>query len=562
MKLSTLDLCVLLATLGGIVLYGVFKNRSHDSVNSYLRGGQTAPWYVVCLSVMATQASAITFLSTPGQGYDDGLRFVQFYFGMPIAVLVVAYVIAPKYIGLNVYTAYEFLESRFDLKTRQLTALLFLVQRGFAAGLTIYAPSIVFSSVLGWSLDLTIVLIGASVTLYTLVGGTKAVNQTQLQQMTVIAVGMVSAFCFVIALLPEEVNFQQAVDIATLFNKTQVLDTSFDFSSRYTLWSGLTGGFFLALSYFGTDQSQVQRYLSGSSLKQSRTGLLANGVIKIPMQASILFLGAMLFVFYQFEKPPAFFNQVELNFVRQGEGGEKIRKLEKKYGTVFEEKKALLLERIEASRPTKELDSRLRSLATQERDIRTRVKETIAVYRPDAETEDTDYIFITFIVKYLPAGLIGLLLAVFTSAAMSSTAGELNALASTSIIDFYKRSLRSDGSESHYVLASKLATLGWGLLAVAFASVASLFDNLIEAVNIVGSLFYGTILGVFLMAFFSRKISGTQVFISAIFAELIVIACYYSFDIGFLWFNVLGCAAVAIISCGLLARQLMSGERV
>jgi len=545
---SNLDYIVFFITIFSIVFYGIWLNKKQKTIDSYLRGDRKSSWWVVFLSVAATQASAITFLSTPGQGYSDGLGFVQFYFGMPFAVVVVAYFIAPKFIGANIYTAYEYLEKRFDLKTRQITAFYFLIQRGMAAGLTIYAPAIVFSIALDISLDWIIFFLGGFVTLYTLIGGTKAVSQTQSFQMLVIFIGMIFTFVFVLFSLPQQVSLFDVVDIASISSKTEMLNFNFDLNSRYTVWSGLLGGFFLSLSYFGTDQSQVQRYLSAKSLKDSRYGLMANAILKIPMQLFILFLGVLIFVFFQFNKPPLFFNSVELGRLSESSLKKQVSILEHDADKIHRERKTMLLSYVQGDKDEVAVRGAIESLNGEERSIRDEVRSLIKENNPAAETNDKDFIFISFILKYLPAGLIGLLLAAFASASMSSTASEINSLASTTIVDFYKRSFRSNKTEGHYVIAAKIMTLLWGIWAMIFASFASLFENLIQAVNIIGSLFYGAILGVFLLAFSKWKINASAVFVAMLLSEIIVISLYFTQPIGFLWFNLIGTILVVVLS--------------
>ncbi|MDB2456898.1 sodium:solute symporter [Flavobacteriaceae bacterium] len=449
-----LDWLVLLGTLAFIVLYGVWKNRKNKTIEDYLKGGNNSRWWTIGLSVMATQASAITFLSTPGQAFHDGMGFVQFYFGLPLAVVIICLFFIPIYHRLKVYTAYEFLEERFDLRTRTLTAILFLVQRGLAAGITIYAPAIILSVVLGWNLKILILLIGCVVISYTLIGGTRAVNVTQKQQMFIIFLGMITAFIFIINSFPVEVGFIKALTIAGATGKLEVIDFSFDPNSRYTFWSGITGGLFLALSYFGTDQSQVQRYLSGKSLKESQLGLIMNGFLKVPMQFFILLVGVMVFVFYQFEPSPINFNPKAIEAVEQSNYKEEFNHLEATLSQIQELKRMHLLD--ENNVDLKEVAR----LDIREKEIRKEAKSLINKAAPNIETNDKDYVFISFILKYLPQGLIGLLLAVILSAAMSSTASELNALAATTVVDLYKRN-RNNLSETHYVNASKFFTLFW-----------------------------------------------------------------------------------------------------
>ena len=541
--MQLLDWIILIATLAFIVLYGVWKNNSHKNINDYLKGGNQARWWTVGLSVMATQASAITFLSTPGQAYHDGMGFVQFYFGLPFAMLLICLFFIPVYHRLKVYTAYEFLENRFDLSVRTLTAILFLVQRGLAAGITIYAPSIILSVVLGWDLKILVVLVGVLVISYTMIGGTKAVNVTQKQQMFIIFLGMFLAFGFILNRFPEGIGFSEALSIAGNAGKLNVIDFSIDLNNRYTFWSGLTGGLFLALSYFGTDQSQVQRYLSGKSVKESQMGLIMNGVLKVPMQFFILLVGVMVFVFYQFEPAPLHFNPKAVAAVKSSTKATEFNQLEKENLEVQRQIKTALLQK----------DEKLVVLSKQNLKQRIDAKEIIALAAPDQEVNDKDYVFISFILKYLPTGLIGLLLAVIFSAAMSSTASELNALAATTTVDLYQRN-RGGQSPAHYVNASKGFTLLWGVIAILFASVGSLFENLIQLVNIIGSIFYGTILGVFLIAIFIKSIKGKAVFWAAILSEGIIITLFLFDVVSFLWLNVIG--AILTVIFGLILQSL------
>src|SRR4051812_26087445 len=557
--MSALDWLVLFGTLSAIVAYGIWKTRHPQGSATFMHGGYADNWATIGLSVMATQASAITFLSTPGQAYTDGMRFLQFYFGLPLAMVVLSIAFVPRFFGLRVFTAYELLETRFDRKTRQLAAFLFLVQRGLSAGITIYAPAIVLSTVLGWPLQLTSVSIGALVILYTVLGGTRAVSQTQKHQMVVMLGGMVVAFVVVVLRLPPELSLGRAVRVAGVLGKMNVVDFSARVDSRYTFWSGITGGFFLALSYFGTDQSQVQRYLSGRSITESRLGLLFNGLFKIPMQFLILFVGVMVFVFHQTERPPVFFNQPALAAVRESPRAAELRALEDvQAGLVAEKREAIRVwsaaldgRDAGAVEIVRAAETRLRTAEDRYQTVRTQVRKLVHEVAPRAETNDTDYIFISFVMSHLPRGLIGLLLAVILCAAMSSTASELTALGGTTVVDFYKRSFRPDATDAQTMRAAKLFTAAWGVLAVLFAAFASLLDNLIQAVNILGSLFYGTILGLFLVALFTKRIRATPVFVAALLSEALVITAWLTTDIGVLWFNVIGCALVVGVSAGL-----------
>lgn len=547
-----LDVLVLCLTLAFIIIFGYYRSRGSKDVNDFFKGGKTAKWWTVGISVMATQASAVTFLSTPGQAFHDGMGFVQFYIGVPLAMIIICMVFVPMYHRLNVYTAYEYLESRFDLKTRTLTAVIFLIQRSLAAGITIFAPSIVLSAVLGWDLLTLNIIIGSMVTLYTLSGGTKAVSVTQKQQMAVIFIGMIAAFVIIMNQLPEQVDFDNALEVAGATGKMEMLDFSFDWNSRYTFWSGIIGGTFLALSYFGTDQSQVQRYLSASSVRQSQMGLIFNGLLKIPMQFFILLVGVMLFVFYQFNDAPLNFNPAATDAVMQSKYSGDYKELQNKLKESQKErsKTSLSLSKAidnnDASAPV--LKERLANFDVWQEDLRQCGAELIDKVESDVESNDRDYVFIHFILNNLPRGLVGLLLAVILSAAMSSTASELNSLASTTTLDLYRRNVSEKKSEKHFVKVSKWFTLLWGTLAVTVACTANLFDNLIQLVNIIGSVFYGNVLGIFLLAFFFKFISSRSVFIAAIITQIIVIIGYFSDWMPYLWLNLFGCALVIAIA--------------
>jgi Na+/proline symporter len=539
-----LDITVLVGTLAFIVLFGYFKTRGSKNVNDYLKGGNQARWWTVGLSVMATQASAITFLSTPGQAFHSGMGFVQFYLGLPLAMVIISMVFVPLYHRLKVYTAYEFLESRFDLKTRSLTAGLFLIQRSLAAGITIYAPSIVLSAVMGWDLYTLNIIIGILVILYTVSGGTKAVSVTQKQQMGVIFIGMFTAFFLLIDYLPNPIGFTQALDIAGAAGKLEVLDFSFDFENRYTLWSGLIGGTFLALSYFGTDQSQVQRYLTANSVKQSQMGLIFNGFLKVPMQFFILLVGVFVFVFYQFNPTPLNFNPAAEEAVLQSSQGPQYNQLKAELKAIEQEKAQVALALSQDEKHFGQNKLVFNELLSEEKDIRQRANALIKASDEKLQTNDKDYVFIHFILHNLPKGLIGLLLAVILSAAMSSTASELNALASTTVIDLYKRNIKTEKSDKHYLLASKLFTFFWGIFAISVACTADLFDNLIQLVNIIGSIFYGNVLGIFLLAFFVKYVQSKATFIAAIVTQIIVLIGWYFDWMPYLWLNLFGAALV------------------
>ena len=550
--MTALDWIVLAGTTFAIIAWGLWRTRGAETTSSYLHGGYEMRWQTIGLSVMATQASAITFLSLPGQAYEDGMRFVQFYFGLPIAMVLISKYFIPIYYKLRVITAYEYLESRFDLKTRQLAAVLFLVQRGLSTGITIYAPAIILSAVLGWPLEPTIVAIGGIVILYTVAGGSKAVSQTQKQQMIVMLGGMAVAAVVIVMHLPKHVSFGAAVDLAGAFGRMNIVSFSFDIKDRYNVWSGVTGGLFLSLSYFGTDQSQVGRYLTGRSITESRLGLLFNGVVKIPMQFLILSVGVLVFVFYQFTAPPIVFNEPLLRQVQATPQAAAMTVLEADWQRLQRDKlldvDRFLAARAASDKPGKDrAREALRADALRAETLRQSAKTLIRKAVPGAETKDADYIFITFVTHYLPSGLVGLLVAVIIAAALGSTASELNGLGSTTTVDLYRRLRRSELSDAHTLRASKLFTVLWGLLALGFALFASLLDNLIQAVIILGSIFYGTVLGIFMVAFFLRRIRGTAVFWAAVVSQATVALLFAFTAIGFLWYNVIGCAGVMLL---------------
>ncbi len=547
------DYIVLLATLLGIAGYGIWRTRGRQDLRTYLKGRGDSGWLTIGLSVMATQASAITFLSMPGQGYRDGLGFVQNYFGAPFALIVISVVFLPIYRRLNVYTAYEYLGRRFDGKTRSLGAGLFLLQRGLGAGITIYAPAIVLATVMGWRLDLTIIGTGILAVGYTVAGGNEAVSITQKHQLAVIFAGMAAAGILLVVGLPREVGFTDALAVAGGFGKLDAVDFSPDPHRRYTFWSGLLGGMFLALAYFGTDQSQVGRYLSGASLRESRLGLMFNAVCKIPMQFFILGLGVLAFVFYQFETPPVFFNQTAWTAQVARAGGERFRALEARFAAAHAQERQQVLRWLDARRSgvRDAVDAAHRSAeAARGRAEAIRAEAAKALHDADPHTpaNDADFVFITFILRYLPHGLIGLLVAAFLAAALSSKAGELNALGSTTTVDIYRHALPRPMPDAHYVRASRWFTAGWGGVAIAFALFADLSENLIQAVNILGSIFYGVVLGLFLVAFFLRRVGGTAVFWGAVAAQALVFALYATQSISYLWYNVIGCAACMFFS--------------
>ena len=545
-----IDWIILVSTLLSIVIYGTIKTRGAKSSLDYIKAGNQAKWWTIGLSVMATQASAITFLSTPGQAFHDGMGFIQFYFGIPLAIIIVCMVFIPIYHKLKVYTAYEYLESRFDLKTRTLTALLFLIQRSLSAGITIFAPAIILSSVLGWDLTTLNIVLGLLVIIYTVSGGTKAVNYTQKYQMGIIFIGLLICLAVIINLLPENISFRNAIDIAGANSKLEVLNFSFDLENRYTIWSGLIGGTFLMMSYFGTDQSQVQRYLSGKSLKEMQLGMIFNGILKIPMQFFILFIGVMVFVFYQFNSSPINFNPQSINTINNSTYEKDYKNLQDELNIIFNEKQNHISNLL-ISKNDYVTNNKLSELELKEKKLRLEAKNLIALASKEknikVETNDKDYVFITFILENLPKGLIGLLLAVILSAAMSSTSSEINALATTTAIDIYKRN-KKNVTDEQLVKSTKFFTFLWGIIAIGIACVAYLADNLIQLVNIIGSIFYGNVLGIFLIAFFFKFIKSNAVFYAAIITQIIIIYGWYNDWMPFLWLNLFGCIVVITIS--------------
>ena len=556
------DWVVLIATLLFITIYGIAKNINNQTAESYVVGNRDMKWWAICISIMTTQASAVTFISTPGQGFEDGMRFVQFYFGLPIAMIVLSVFFVPLYYKMRVSTAYEFLETRFDLKTRTVTSLLFLTQRAMGAGLTIYAPAIVLSVLLGWDLKWTIVALSILTISYTTFGGYKAVAQTQQFQMLVIFLGLFLTFIILLNSLPDGIGLSQSLAIAGQTGKMNLVDFKVDFSDRYNFWSGVIGGFFLFMSYFGTDQSQVGRYLSGASLRESRLGLLFNGILKIPMQFFILLLGVLVFVFYIYNKPPIHFNPVNISIVEKSEEAPQWNKLKDEYNFLFYERQREynnVLDHPEAK------SEKIQSIEKKLGLMRSNADSLIKKVDPNLDTNDKDYVFISYVLSYLPVGMVGLLIAVIFSSSMSSKASELNALASTTVVDLYKRSIRRNKDDKHYLRATKFATVLWGLLAMAFAMFCSLFENLIQAVNIVGSLFYGAVLGVFAVAFFFKKIGGTAVFWAAILSEVVILTLYLLgekgiINIAFLWYNLIGCVLVIIL--GIILQGLIPNKKL
>ncbi|MBC7655029.1 MAG: sodium:solute symporter [Oligoflexus sp.] len=559
--MSWIDWIVLSCTILFIVIYGMYKSRGLKNIDGYLLGDRSMPWYSVGLSVMATQASAITFLSAPGLAYADGMRFVQFYFGLPLAMIILCITFVPIYHKLKVYTAYEFLEQRFDLKTRALTAFLFLIQRGLSTGITIYAPSIILSTILNIDTTYTTLFIGSVVVLYTVYGGTKAVSYTQMLQMSIIFAGLFFAGFVVVSLLPQNVGFVRALDIVGKMDKMNVIDWTFDLDNKYTVWTGIIGGLFLQLSYFGTDQSQVGRYLTGSSVGQSRMGLLMNALLKIPMQFSILLIGILVFAFYQYEKPPVFFNSVELNKIENSSYKAEFKEKEQSFDLAFADKKIKVIALENALSNKKNVADASAAVKQANQNLQQKRADALAVMKKNdknADLDDTNYVFLSFVTKYLPKGLVGLLIAIVCMASMGSTASALNSLASTTSVDIYKRLINKTGNDSKYLNISKLTTLFWGIVSITMALFASKLGNLLEAVNILGSLFYGTILGVFLVAFYVKSVGGKAVFYAALLTEFFVFIAYKFDWMAYLWLNLFGC--VLVIGFGLILERVLKKE--
>lgn len=561
--MSIIDWIVLVFTLAGIVLYGVWKSRNAKNIEGYLLADRQLPWYNIGLSVMATQASAITFLSGPGLGFSDGMRFVQFYFGLPLAMVVLCITFVPIFHKLNVYTAYEYLEKRFDNKTRTLTAFLFLLQRGLSTGITIYAPAIILSTILHIDIRYTILMNGALVIAYTVYGGTKAVSYTQMLQMGIIFSGLFLAAYLVVHLMPEDVGLDDALLVAGKMGKMNTINTGFDWNDKYNIWSGIIGGFFLQLSYFGTDQSQVGRYLTGSTVQQSRLGLIMNGLVKIPMQFFILMIGTLVFAFYQFKPQPIFFNEVEVDRIENSKYAQEFKAIQSEFDAVNLQKQEHLKSLVEAraiddEKAQNKVGEKLHELETKSKEIRIQAKVLMKENYKDADVDDSNYVFLKFVTEQLPVGVVGILIAVIFLASMGSTASGLNSLASTTVVDFYKRIFKKEGSDQQYLNASRWATFGWGLFCVVVALYASRLGNLIEAVNILGSLFYGTILGIFLVAFYMKKVGGKAVFIAAIIAEVFVVISWRMELTAFLWLNVIGC--ILVMGFALLIQYLLELE--
>ena len=534
--MTTLDWMVLFGWLAFLVSYGLWRGRGSTSVNQYLLAGKTMPWYAMGLSIMATQASAITFISTTGQGFVDGMRFVQFYFGLPIAMVILSATAVPIFHRAKVYTAYEYLEKRFDAKTRSLVTAIFLIQRGLGAGIALAAPAIVMSVVLGWSYHVTTVVMGGLVILYTTMGGIKAVTHADVQQMMVIMFALMLSFGIAVSLLPRDVSFLDVVKLAGAAGRLNVVDTSLDWNNRYNLWSGLIGGTFLMLAYFGTDQSQVQRYLTGKSIAQSRLGLLLNAVAKVPVQFFILFIGSIVFVFFLFERPPLVFHPLEMKRIEQSTG---YADLQARYDQALQAREAAA-RRVIAGAPAAELGAAQKQVETVRSDAQKLTHES-----------DTNYIFLSFVTRYLPHGVVGLILGVIFTAAMSASSGEINSLATVSMIDVYQRHIHKHGLDRHYLTASRLATVFWGIYAVAFANYAQGFGALIEAVNQVGSLFYGSMLGVFFIAFFMKNVRGTAAFWGVVVGQLAIFFVARFTSIAYLWYNVVGALVVVSVSYAL-----------
>ncbi len=549
--MGLIDWLVLLFTLISVVLYGIYKGKSTNDIDGYYRSGRELPWYVVMLSVMGTQASAITFLSAPGQAYTDGMRFVQYYFGLPLAMIVLCITFIPIFKNLNVYTAYEYLEKRFDRKTRSLAAMLFLLSRALSTGISIYAPSIILSSVLGWNIYLTNCIMGGIVILYSISGGARAVAYTQQLQLIIIFVGLILAGYLIMDMLPADLDFIAALKLGKDFGKMNIITTGmtengFNWNDRFNIISGVIGGFFLALSYFGTDQSQVGRYLTASSIKESRIGLLMNGMVKVPMQFFILLLGVLVFVYYMFHASPLYFNELATNKLKETSFKSRIIELEEEHIKLAEEKKIHLADFLKNGQAVSK--TKLDEVAAKQEEMRTEVKGMIKSSGIAVESSDTNYIFIRFVMDHMPHGLIGLLIAVIFLAAWGSISAALNSLSSSSLIDFHRPFINPNLSDKQEFILSKKYTFLWGLFCVVFAQFATGMGSLIEAVNVLGSWFYGVILGIFLVAFYVKSVGGKAVFYAAIAGEVVVLSMYFFTDIGWLWLNAIGAIAVLLFS--------------
>ena len=554
--MSNLDWLVLALTLGTIIMYGVYKSRTTRNLDGYFLGNREMPWYLVLLSIMGTQASAVTFLSAPGQAYTDGMRFVQYYFGLPLAMIILCITFVPRFRKLKIYTAYEFLEKRFDVKTRTLTSFLFLVSRGISTGISVYAPSIILSSLLGWNIYWTNLFMGGLLIIYTVSGGAKAVAYTQKLQLIIIFAGLFIAAYVCVSLLPDGIGFAKALEIGGKMGKMNVITTGFtvkgfDWSDKYNLFSGLVGGLFFSLSYFGTDQSQVGRYLTAKSDRGSRMGLLMNGMVKIPMQFFILLIGILVFTFYQFNQSPLLFNTVPVEKARNTIYRDTIDALMVQHTRLSEERKeaANLLSRdLLRNTNTDSSVARLSLLNVKQESLRREVKRVVVASKADPEANDTNYIFIRFVVDHLPKGLIGLLIAVIFLAAWGSIAAALNALASASVVDFHKKYINKELTEEQDYRISKWYTLFWGLFSVVVAQFATGMGSLIEAVNVLGSVFYGVILGIFLVAFYLKSIRGNAVFWGGVISQLLIIIIYWQSNLAWLWLTAVGAFMVIIIS--------------
>ena len=555
--MSLIDWLVLCSALAFVILYGLWRGRGCRDIHHYLLAGNTMPWHAMALSIMATQASAVTFISTTGQSYVDGMRFVQFYFGLPLAMVLLAVTAVPLFHRAKVYTAYEYLEHRFDAKTRALVSVIFLIQRGLALGITLYAPAVVLTVILGWPDWITTLIMGGLAVVFSTTGGAKAIAWCHLQQMTVMLIGLVAALICALWLLPSHVSFGDAVSLAGAAGRLNAVTTQFDWNDRYNLWSGLLGGMFLALAYFGTDQSQVQRYLSGSSIAQSRLSLLFNAVAKVPMQFFILFIGTMVFVFYVYQKPPILFERTEMRRLESPSVRSAAEAVALKYDAAFERRKSAA-DGLLAARRTNDEAARQQSLteygaAQRELDAARRESGLLVEKAGGRKVNDTNYIFLTFVTTYLPVGMVGLVLAVVLGATMSSISSEMNALATVSVIDVYRRHLHTAGLDRHYLAASRIATVFWGGYAVFTAQYAKRLGSLIEAVNLLGSFFYGGMLGVFVLAFCFPRVRGRGAFWGVLVGEAVIFASWYFTSIAFLWYNVIGCVVVVVTGLAISA---------
>jgi solute:Na+ symporter, SSS family len=554
--MSQLDWIILSLTLFAIVAYGLYRSQTSKDLDGYFLSNRTLPWYIVLLSIMGTQASAVTFLSAPGQAYTDGMRFVQYYFGLPIAMVVLCITFVPNFHRLKIYTAYQFLEERFDIKTRTLTSFLFLLQRGLSTGISIYAPSIILSSLFGWNIYWTNILMGGVLIIYTVSGGAKAVAYTQQLQFIIIFIGMFLTGYMVVHQLPAGVGFFDTLKVSGELGRLNVItsgvtEDGFNWKDRYNIWSGVIGGFFLALSYFGTDQSQVGRYLTASSIKESRLGLLMNGLVKVPMQFLILLVGTLVFTFYQFNQAPLFFNETQVEKVRSGPYADSLTRIQQQYTDLSNRKKQLVSAYVNEYKSGKSSETTagfLKEVNADTDKLRGEFKNILKKKEVQGDYDDTNYIFLRFVIDYLPHGLVGLLIAVIFIAGWGSIAAALNSLASSTVVDIHKQFTKNNNTPKEEYAISKWYSLAWGIFCIVVAQFAGNMGSLIEAVNVLGSLFYGVILGIFLVAFYCKWVAANAVFWSAIIVEFGILLLFWYSSLGFLWLTAVGALGMILLS--------------